>query len=41
MPLFCWGLDIYDVKENVNTTVLKKKYQELAAKLENMNLKHE
>lgn len=41
MALFCWGLDIYDVKENVNTTVLKKKYQELAAKLENMNLKHE
>lgn len=41
MALFCWGLDIYDVKENVNISTLKKKYHELAARLENMNLKHE
>lgn len=41
MALFCWGLDLYDVKENPNITVLKKKYAELAAKLESMNLKHE
>lgn len=41
MALFCWGLDIYDVKENPNITALKKKYSELAAKLESMNLKHE
>ena len=41
MALFCWGLDIYDVKENINIAALKKKYSELAAKLESMNLKHE
>ena len=41
MALFCWWIDLYDVKENVNTSAIKKKYSELAAKLENMNLKHE
>ena len=41
MPVFCWGLDLYDVKDNVNASNLKKKYSELAAKLEGMNLKHE
>lgn len=41
MALFCWGIDLYDVKDNVKIDVVKKKYSELAAKLESMNLKHE
>ena len=41
MALFCWWIDLYDVKENAKIDVVKKKYSELAAKLENMNLKHE
>ena len=41
MALFCWWIDLYDVKENANIGAIKKKYSELAAKLENMNLKHE
>ena len=41
MPVFCWWLDLYDVKDNVNISNVKKKYSELAAKLEGMNLKHE
>lgn len=41
MALFCWGIDLYDVSENYNITTLKKKYNALAARLENMNLKHE
>ena len=41
MALFCWGLDLYDVKENPNIIAIKKKYSELAAKLESMSLKHE
>lgn len=41
MALFCWGLDVYDVKENIKVEVLKKIYGNLAAKLETMNLKHE
>ena len=41
MALFCWWIDLYDVKDNVNTSAVKKKYAELAAKLEGMNLKHE
>ena len=41
MPVFCWWLDLYDVKDNVKIEPLKKKYAELAAKLEGMNLKHE
>lgn len=41
MALFCWWVDLYDVKENANISVIKKKYSELAAKLEGMNLKHE
>lgn len=41
MALFCWWIDLYDVKENANISAIKKKYSELAAKLENMNLKHE
>lgn len=41
MALFCWWIDLYDVKENANVNAIKKKYSELAAKLEGMNLKHE
>lgn len=41
MALFCWWVDLYDVKENANVNNIKKKYSELAAKLETMNLKHE
>ena len=41
MALFCWWIDLYDVKENANTNIIKKKYSELSAKLESMNLKHE
>lgn len=41
MPLFCWWIDLYDVKENVKVETMKKAYSSLAAKLENMNLKHE
>ena len=41
MALFCWWIDLYDVKENVNVDNIKKMYGNLAAKLENMHLKHE
>ena len=41
MALFCWGVDLYDVKDNVNVSALKEQYGKLAAKLEAMNLKHE
>lgn len=41
MALFCWWIDLYDVKENANVKKLKKDYSSLAAKLESMNLKHE
>ena len=41
MPLFCWWIDLYDVKDNVKTDGIKKSYSTLAAKLESMNLKHE
>lgn len=41
MALFCWWIDLYDVKENVKVDNIKKTYSALAAKLENMNLKHE
>ena len=41
MALFCWWVDLYDVKDNASTPVVKKKYADLVAKLENMNLKHE
>ena len=41
MALFCWWVDLYDVKDNVNTGIVKKKYAELVSKFENMNLKHE
>ena len=41
MALFCWWIDLYDVKENVKADNIKKSYSALAAKLESMNLKHE
>ena len=41
MPLFCWWIDLYDVKDNVKVESVKKMYSALAAKLEGMNLKHE
>lgn len=41
MALFCWWIDLYDVKENAQTDKIKKSYSTLAAKLESMNLKHE
>lgn len=41
MPLFCWWIDLYDVKETANVDAIKKLYGSLAAKLENMHLKHE
>lgn len=41
MALFCWGIDLYDVKENAKIDSVKKSYSTLAAKLESMNLKHE
>lgn len=41
MALFCWWVDLYDVKENAKIDNVKKIYSNLAAKLEGMNLKHE
>ena len=41
MALFCWWIDLYDIKENAKIDNIKKSYSALAAKLESMNLKHE
>lgn len=41
MALFCWWIDIYDVRDNANVATIKKQYQTLAGRLENMYLKHE
>lgn len=41
MPLFCWWLDLFDVKENAKPEAMRKSYLALASKLESMNLKHE
>lgn len=41
MALFCWWIDLYDVKESAKIDNIKKTYSALAAKLEGMNLKHE
>ena len=41
MALFCWWIDLYDVKDNAQVNKIKKTYSNLAAKLEGMNLKHE
>lgn len=39
--LFCWWLDIYDIKDGAKAGSMKKSYSTVAAKLESMNLKHE
>lgn len=41
IALFCWWIDLYDIKDNANKETIKKIYGNLAAKLEGMNLKHE
>lgn len=41
MALFCWGIDLYDIKDNAKKETIKKIYSTLATKLEGMNLKHE
>ncbi len=41
MALFCWGLDLYDVKENAKADTIRKAYLSVAARFEGMNLKHE
>ena len=41
MALFCWWVDLYDVKDNAKADSIKKSYAALAAKLESMHLKHE
>ena len=41
MALFCWWVDLYDVKDNAKVDAVKKAYSTLAAKLDGMNLKHE
>ena len=41
MALFCWWIDLYDVKESARVENIKKSYSALAAKLESMSLKHE
>lgn len=41
MALFCWWVDLYDVKDNAQTDKIKKVYSNLVAKLEGMHLKHE
>lgn len=41
MALFCWWIDLYDIKDNAKADTMKKAYSALAAKLESMNLKHE
>lgn len=41
MALFCWWIDLYDVKDKVKADTAKKSYSAIAAKLESMNLKHE
>lgn len=41
MALFCWWVDLYDIKENAKSNNIKKVYSNLVAKLESMNLKHE
>lgn len=41
MAIFCWGIDLYDVKSNANIETLKNGYFQLASRLEKMNIKHE
>ena len=39
--LFCWGIDIYGIRDGARPEAIKKSYLTLAEKLESMNLKHE
>ena len=41
MAMFNWGVDLYDVSDNVNVSAMRKSYLGLINKLESMNLKHE
>lgn len=41
MALFCWWIDLYDVRDSAKVETIKKQYSMLASKLESMNLKHE
>ena len=41
MALFCWGIDLYDLKDDYKIDKLKKSYFAVSSKLEKMNLKHE
>lgn len=41
MPIFCWGIDLYDVSDKVNINTLKNAHNKLSSKLEQMDLKHE
>lgn len=41
MALFCWWIGLYDVNADANKESLKKTYNSLSAKFENMNIKHE
>ena len=41
MPVYCWGIDLYDVSEKVNINTLKNAHNKLSSKLEQMELKHE
>ena len=41
MALFCWWVDLYDVKDDKKVEAMKKSYSTVIAKLESMNLKHE
>lgn len=41
MALFDWWVDLYGVKDSARKDVVKKHYDNLTTKLEDMNLKHE
>lgn len=41
MAMFCYGIDVVDVKATARMDTLKKSYSALASKLDAMNLKHE
>lgn len=41
MATFCWGIDAYDIKDNIKPEIFDKAYKQLATRLEKMNLKYE
>ena len=41
MGMINWGVDLYEVSENVNVNAMRKSYMTLIHQLERMNLKHE